>query len=140
MGGSSFSCSGGWAVRHLPELFLFFLCDPFFLDTRARISCSPPTHSVRGQPRTHQPGSSSYWLEQGLVFKPQILPPEKDVGTSPAHNCCSSKNSTQALAGVAQWTECLRTKGLLVQFPVRARAWVAGQVPSWGSQLRGNHR
>ena len=41
-----------------------------------------------------------------------------------------------ALAGVAQWIEGrpagLRTKGSLVRFPVRAYAWVAGQVPGWG--------
>ena len=36
-----------------------------------------------------------------------------------------------ALAGVAQWIEHgLRTKGSLVRFPVKAHAWVAGQVPS----------
>ena len=32
----------------------------------------------------------------------------------------------------------LQTKGSLVQFPVRAHAWVAGQVPSGGC-ARGNH-
>ena len=32
----------------------------------------------------------------------------------------------------------LQTKGSLVQFPVRARAWVAGQVPSKG-HMRCNH-
>ena len=32
----------------------------------------------------------------------------------------------------------LQTKGSLVQFPVRAHAWVVGQVPSWG-RMRGNH-
>ena len=32
----------------------------------------------------------------------------------------------------------LQTKGSLIQFPVRAHAWVAGQVPSWG-HVRGNH-
>ena len=32
----------------------------------------------------------------------------------------------------------LQTKGLLVQFPVGAHAWVAGQVPSWG-HMRGNY-
>ena len=32
----------------------------------------------------------------------------------------------------------LQTKGLLVQFPVRAHAWVAGQVPRKG-RVRGNH-
>ena len=44
-----------------------------------------------------------------------------------------------ALAGVLQWVEHrLGTKGLPVQFPVRAHAWVVGQVPS-GHHLRGNH-
>ena len=43
-----------------------------------------------------------------------------------------------ALAGVVQWIECgLWTKGSLVRFPVRAHAWVAGQVPSRG-RMRGN--
>ena len=32
----------------------------------------------------------------------------------------------------------LQTKGLPVPFPVRAYAWVAGQVPSWG-HIMGNH-
>ena len=32
----------------------------------------------------------------------------------------------------------LRTKGLLVRFPVRAYAWVVGQVPS-GGRARDNH-
>ena len=32
----------------------------------------------------------------------------------------------------------LQTKGSLVRFPVRAHAWVAGQVPSRGC-MRGNH-
>ena len=32
----------------------------------------------------------------------------------------------------------LQTKGPLVQFPVRAYAWAAGQVPSRG-RVRGNH-
>ena len=44
-----------------------------------------------------------------------------------------------ALAGVAQWIEHgLQTKGLPVQFPLRAHAWVVGQVPSTG-RVRGNH-
>ena len=43
-----------------------------------------------------------------------------------------------ALAGVAQWIECgLQTKGSPVLLPVRAHAWVAGQVPS-GGHVRGN--
>ena len=32
----------------------------------------------------------------------------------------------------------LQTKGLLVRFPVKALAWVAGQAPSRG-HVRGNH-
>ena len=32
----------------------------------------------------------------------------------------------------------LRSKGSSVRFPVRAHAWVSGQVPSWGHE-RGNH-
>ena len=31
----------------------------------------------------------------------------------------------------------LQSKGLLVRFPVRAHAWVAGLVPGWGC-VRGN--
>ena len=51
----------------------------------------------------------------------------------------SIKVKERALAGVAQWIECgLQTKGSLVQFPVRAHAWVVGQVPS-GGHVRGNH-
>ena len=43
------------------------------------------------------------------------------------------ENEVLALAGVAQWIEHgLQTKGALVRFPVRAYAWVAGQVPSGG--------
>ena len=42
-----------------------------------------------------------------------------------------------ALAGVAHWMSAgLRTKGSLVQFPVRAHAWVAGQAPSEGCERR----
>ena len=49
------------------------------------------------------------------------------------------KSRFTAVAGVAQWIECgLQTKGSLVRFPVRAHAWVAGQVPS-GGHMTGNH-
>ena len=46
---------------------------------------------------------------------------------------------TNMMPAVAQWlvwlsglSTGLRTKGLLVRFPIRAHAWVAGQVPSGG--------
>ena len=49
------------------------------------------------------------------------------------------KKEFYALAGVAQWIERgLRIKGSPVQFPVRAHAWVADQVPG-GGHVRGNH-
>ena len=35
-------------------------------------------------------------------------------------------------------SDSLQTKELPVRFPVRAHAWVAGQVPSWG-YVSGNH-
>ena len=45
-----------------------------------------------------------------------------------------------ALAGVAQWLSAgLQTKGLPVQFLVRAHAWVAGQVPCGGTQEATTH-
>ena len=40
----------------------------------------------------------------------------------------------EALAGVAQWTE---RRAVNQKVPVRAQAWVAGQVPSWEC-VRGN--
>ena len=50
------------------------------------------------------------------------------------------KKNTYALADVAQRIKCgLRTKGLLVQIPARAHAWVAGQVPQQGAHDRQPH-
>ena len=50
-----------------------------------------------------------------------------------------NKIPTAALAGVAQCMSAdLKTEGSPVRFPVRAHAWVAGQVPSRG-RTRGNH-
>ena len=53
-----------------------------------------------------------------------------------------NQNLCLALAAVALWlrglSASLRTKGSLVWFPVRAHAWVAGQVPRRG-WVRGNH-
>ena len=62
---------------------------------------------------------------------------------TPKHCIFSSifciKMATEALASAAQWIERgLWTKGSPVRFPVRAHAWVAGQVPSRGC-VRGNH-
>ena len=46
---------------------------------------------------------------------------------------------TAALTGVAQLVGHIPQTGrLLVQFPVRAHAWVVSQVPSRG-HMRGNH-
>ena len=42
------------------------------------------------------------------------------------------------LVWLSRLSTSLPTKGLLVRFPVRAHAWVTGQVPSEGC-ARGNH-
>ena len=43
------------------------------------------------------------------------------------------------LAGEVQWIEHrVENQRVVIQFPVRAHAWVAGQVPSKGC-VRGNH-
>ena len=42
------------------------------------------------------------------------------------------------LVWISGLSASLQTKGSLVQFPIRAHAWVAGQVPSWGC-IRSNH-
>ena len=53
-------------------------------------------------------------------------------------NLAGLKYGYLALAGVAHGLSTgLQTKGLPVRFPVRAHAWVVGQVPSRG-RLRGN--
>ena len=40
--------------------------------------------------------------------------------------------------GSMDWAPACGLERLLVWFPVRAHAWIAGQVPSWGSE-RGNY-
>ena len=43
------------------------------------------------------------------------------------------QNLSPALAGVAQWIEhWLAKRKLAGLIPVRAHAWVVGQVPGWG--------
>lgn len=57
-----------------------------------------PTHSVRGQPWTHQLGSSSFWPGQALQVKPHILLPQKDVvSMCPAHNSCLPKTTIRTI-------------------------------------------
>ena len=51
----------------------------------------------------------------------------------------SNENMPLALAGVAQWIEHRPASQKVAGWiPVRAHAWVAGQVPSRGC-VRGNH-
>ena len=42
------------------------------------------------------------------------------------------------LVWLSELSAGLLNQRVLVQFPVRAHAWVVGQVPSWG-HMRGNH-
>ena len=44
------------------------------------------------------------------------------------------KNMEPWLMWLSGLSTGLRTQGSWVQFPVRARAWVVGQVPKWGVQ------
>ena len=43
------------------------------------------------------------------------------------------------LLWLSGWSSSLRTKGSLVRFPIRAHAWVAGQVPSRGAREKQPH-
>ena len=47
------------------------------------------------------------------------------------------KNTKSWLVWLSGLSTDLQTKRSLVQFPVRAHAWVLGQIPSWG-HVRGN--
>ena len=59
--------------------------------------------------------------------------------SSPLYVCvCVFKYFSPWLVWLSGLSASLRTKGLLVRFPVRAHAWFAGQVPSGGC-TRGNH-
>ena len=50
---------------------------------------------------------------------------------SPPLLLSSLKSNGKALAGVAQWIECWPAiQRVAGSIPVRAQAWVAGQVPS----------
>ena len=77
---------------------------------------------------------------EGAYQKTSKCPPNvKMCSTSLAFKVIQLKPTIRTPAGLAQWIEyCLRTKGSLVRFPVRAAAWVVGHVPSRGS-MRGNH-
>ena len=46
--------------------------------------------------------------------------------------CCNTSQRNHVLFWLSGLSAGLRTKGSLVQFPVRERVWVAGQVPSRG--------
>ena len=71
---------------------------------------------------------------------PQVTNPKgmhvyRDVHGS---NIYKRQKVGHALAGVAQWIECWpANQRPLIQFPLKAHAWVAGQAPSWGC-ARGN--
>ena len=58
-------------------------------------------------------------------------------GMFPGNCFIKKKKLSLALAGDSGLSTSLRTKALLVRFPVRAQAWVAGWVP--GGAPRGHH-
>ena len=49
-------------------------------------------------------------------------------------------NNMPWLVRLSGFSAGLRTESLLVHFPVRAHAWVAGQVPRWGSVWEATNR
>ena len=58
-----------------------------------------------------------------------------------APSASTVQGCTRALAGVARWIECRPAKQKVASsFPVRARAWAAGQVPSRGPVGATTHR
>ena len=70
---------------------------------------------------------------------------DADSGPFPGHRALGGLAPCRLRNGSVPWllwfnglSAGLRTKGSLVQFPVRAHAWVVGQVPSRG-RMRGNH-
>ena len=87
--------------------------------------------SIIDYPNSQEILKSHLTVEAKNIVLPDVMP-----------NICRGILKTivfLALAGVAQWIESeLLTKGLPVQFPVRAHAWIAGQDPSEG-HVRGNH-
>ena len=74
---------------------------------------------------------------QNCLHSPCSLPTSAFVGGKRGKICV--KDERDFAGGVAQWLSArLRIKGLLVPFPVRAHAWVIGQVPGRG-RARGNY-
>ena len=83
------------------------------------------------------------------LIKNLICPDQVPLGKSivSLHQGCkidprqgTYKNQPMAVAGVLQWTECQpANQRAAVGFLVRAHAWVAGQVPNRGPNVRGNH-
>ena len=67
---------------------------------------------------------------------------QQTVLTSPLGFCWTIKfkrHFSPWLVRLSELSASLQTKGSPVQFPVRAHAWVAGQVPSWGVCERQPH-
>ena len=84
------------------------------------------------QPYKQKPSTVTCWWRCGWAFILKRFSPY-------SWDHIALKNCIWVLAGVAQWIECWPVnQKVMVRFPVRAHAWVAGQVPSRG-HARGNH-
>ncbi|KAF6075503.1 RNA polymerase III subunit C [Phyllostomus discolor] len=97
----------------------------------AEVSCTfvrlADTHFVQRCPLVHATENSDPGPPPPA---PTLVINEKDMFLVPK---LSLIDDTLALAGIAQWIELwLQMKVLPVQTPVRAHAWVAGQVPGTG--------
>ena len=82
---------------------------------------------VGGLPFPHKPATGKFLQAQTIV-------PATFFGP----RCKCKGNSHPWLVWLSGLSAGLKTKGSLVRFPVRAHAWVSGQVPNRGC-VRGNH-
>ena len=79
-------------------------------------------------------------LREKLLYLIRLLPEihKEPLNSVIREQTTQLKNEQPWLVWLSGLSANLQTKRSLVRFPVRAHAWVAGQVPSrW--QVRGNH-
>ena len=99
---------------------------------------TPPTHKLIIRALLHD--SPQLWLFLGGA----VLSASPTAFSLMTSNCSLSqvilyRRKTESwLVWLSGLSVGLQTKGSPVRFPVRAHAWVAGLVPSWG-HMRGNH-
>ena len=134
------SLSGGWLGQETISGCTFVPqedCKQFKMVSEplySRVGCPPSKTQIRPPPRTQIKNAAAFiWL----IFSPEFQSPYLHF-SSP----CKKGQFKMEFKPWLLWFNGLNmglpTNRSQVQFLVRARAWVAGQVPSWGS-TRSNH-